>query len=543
MGMDFVALMKYRGPDVRLSDALSLLQRDSLEELKLARDLMDTLGFRCRNRNPAGWETTDGNSLGLDFQPNLPDVAVSWWTPEEFSLTFGTDTIQVYHLLRWHSFLIDSRMQEAMLKACAALGRLFGVTDCIVTNDWNPANSAFEGGMMFDAALQQAEPGHGEVANLEDLYLTYVNESELAAIPTGNDLIPWQWVLMPRDKPLPDGWQRLDRSWDSIGYWRFRWSPEIGADHPWPPVPKRSLSSSIEERPHREVDPETLEGLLHDLRYEVRRKQEKAADALYEMGQSAKAAVPDLVEALGKRWPTVRKRVAFALGRIGGGAEVIAALQRVLEQDEDAEVRHAAADALIRLGAGISVLHSTDDERRRQAADGLAALGPAARATVPDLLTMLRADDPVISLDTRRSLARAIWLIGPEASAIPDLLKALRASDELVRLWIARGFAVLGPAAVSATPALVQALADPAEMVRSSLAWALARIGPDAIGSVVKALQSGEPALRCGAAECLGRMRARDAIPALEAAQQDNEEAVRQAATESLRRLAMPGRP
>jgi HEAT repeat protein len=542
MGMDFVALMKSRGPDARLADALSFLQRDSLEELRVARDLMDTLGFRCRNRNPAGWETTDGNSLGLDFQPNLPDVAVSWWTPEEFSLSFGTDTIQVYHLLRWHSFLTDSRMQEAMLKACAALGRLFGVTDCIVTSDYNPTNSAFLNGMTFNAALQEAEPEYGEVANLEDLYLSYFDESDIAAIPTGNDLIPWQLVLTRRDKPLPDGWQRVDRTWDSFGYWRFRWSPEIGADHPWPPVPKRSLSSSIEERPQGEVDPEALEGLLHDLRYEVRRKQEKAADTLRELGPAAKAAVPDLVEALGKRWPAVRKRVALALGHVGGGAEVIPALQRVLEQDEDADVRHAAADTLIRLGAGVSLLHSTDDERRRQASEGLAELGPAARSAVPALLAMLLDNDPITSLNTRRSLARAIWLIGPDANVLPDLLRALQAPDELVRLWIARSFAILGPAAVSATPALVQALTDPAEMVRSSLAWALARIGLDAIGSVVKALQSGKPALRRGAAECLGRMRAHDAIPFLKAAQQDNEEAVRRAATESLRRLAMPGR-
>lgn len=518
MGMDFVALMKYRGPDVRLIQTLSRLQRDSPAELKLVRDLMDTLGFRCHERSPAGWESADGSSLGSGFQPNLPDMAVRWWTPEEFSLSFGEDTIRVYHLLRWHYFLTDPQLQEAMLKACVALGRLFGATDCIVTSDFNPADLASLKGMTFDAALQQAEPEHGEVANLDDLYLDYPVESDLAI-------------------DSPQGWQAIDRVWDSFGYWRFRWPPEIGVEHPWPPVPSRPVSAPRVEGPCREINPEMLGGLLHDLRYEARRKQEKAADTLGKLGPSVREAVPHLMEALGKRWPSVRKRVALALRRIGGGEEIIQALQRVLEHDEDEDVRRETADALVRLGAGLSVLHSADDERRRQAADGLAALGAAARDAVPSLLAMLLADDPITSRDTRRSLARAIWLIGPEANVLPDLRKALRAPDELVRLWIVRSFAILGPEAASATAVLVQALADPADMVRSSLAWALVRIGPETIAPVVEALREGSPTLRRGAAECLGRMRARDAIPALKAAQRDEQETVRQAAAESLRRL------
>jgi HEAT repeat protein len=450
-------------------------------------------------------------------------LSVGLWTPEEFSLCFGADTIRVYHCLRQLIFLTDAELREVMLSACAALGRLFGATDCIVTSDFNPADHAFFKGMTFDAALQQAEPENGEVANLEDLYLDYSVESELAI-------------------ETPQGWRAIDRVWDSFGYWRFRWSPAIGADHPWPPVPRRLVPTPVAESPSREVDPETLEGLLHDLRFEKRRKQEKAADALRELGPAAKAAVPDLVEALAKRWPTVRQRVALALGYLGGGAEVISALRRVLEHDEDSAVRQAAADALIRLRAGLLVLQSTDEERRRQAADGLANIGPAARDAVPVLLAMLLADRSNDSRETRRALARAVWLIGPTADAIPDLLRALHDPDELVRLWIARAFTVLGPAASPATQELVKALADPAEMVRSSLAWALARIGPESIAPVVKALRDGSPEWRRGAAEAVGRMRVRDVMAALEEARRDAHEAVRQAASESIRRLTAAGR-
>jgi HEAT repeat protein len=455
-------------------------------------------------------------------RPALPDLSVGLWTPEEFSLCFGADTIRVYHCLRQLIFLTDAELREVMLSACAALGRLFGATDCIVTSDFNAADHAFFKGMAFEAALQRAEPENGEVANLEDLYLDYSVEPDLAI-------------------DTPQGRQAIDRVWDSFGYWRFRWSPAIGADHPWPPIPRRLTSAPVAIRPSREVDPESLEGLLHDLRYEKRRKQEKAADALRELGPAARAAVPDLVEALGKRWPTVRQRVAVALGHLGGGAEVISALRRVLEQDEDNAVRQAAADALIRLGAGLLVLQNADEERRRRVADGLANLGPAAREVVPALLAMLTADGSN-SRETRRTLARAVWLIGPTPDTIADLLRALRDPDELVRLWIARAFAVLGPVASPATQELVKALADLAEMVRSSLAWALARIGPESIAPVVKALRDRSPELRRGAAEALDRMRVRDAMAALEEAQRDGHEAVRQAADESLRRLAAAGR-
>lgn len=522
MGMDFVALMKYRGPDAYFAEMLCRLQHGSLDELKIARNLMDALDVRCHERNPAGWESADGVILGSASQPNLPNLDVNWWTAEEFSLTFGADTIRVYHPLRWHYFLTHSQLQSAMLNACTALGKLFGASDCIITNDWNPVNSAFCNGMTFDAALLEAEPKHGEVANLEDLYLSYPKKTGLAI-------------------ETPQGWQPIDHAWDSFGYWRFRWSPEIGAGHPWPPVARRPAASLIGERSRQEVDPEALDRLLHDLRYEARRRQEKAADALRELGPAAQTATPALVEALGKRWASVRKRAALALGYIGGGKEAISVLRRVLEQVEDAEVRHAAAEALIRLGAGVCVLRSTDDERRRQAADGLGNIGPGARAAVPELLTMLLASDAATSLETRRSLAQAIWLIGPDDGAIPDLLKALRDTDELVHLWIARTFAILGSTAVSATETLVQRLDDPAEMLRSSLAWALARIGSAAIPIVIESLESSSPLLRRSAAECLGRMRVAHAISALKHAEKDMDQGVRQVAAESLGRLAAIG--
>ena len=45
MGADFVALVKYRGPDARLAEVLTQLEKDSPEELKQLRRIMDARGF------------------------------------------------------------------------------------------------------------------------------------------------------------------------------------------------------------------------------------------------------------------------------------------------------------------------------------------------------------------------------------------------------------------------------------------------------------------------------------------------------------------
>jgi HEAT repeat protein len=433
--MDFVALMKYPGPGPPLGDALDRLEAESPEELKDLRRVMEARGSSRRDQSGATWGrwTSDREVLG---QPGLPDTWAELHTPEDFYLSFGADTVRVYHLLRWHSFLTEPPLQAAMLEACAALGRLFGATDCVLTSDFSPLDAAFHEGAGFEEALRRGEPGHGEVPNLEDLYLSYTD------------------------------------TWDSFGYWRFRWSPEIGRGWPWPPRPLRVVPSAEPLPAVREPDADTLSGLLHNLRYETRRRQEKAADSLREHGRAARAAVPDLIEALSRRYPSVRARVAQALGEVGEGEAVVAALRRVMDTDDALEVRQAAAAALLRLGAGVDVLRSPDDRRRRQAAEGLGAIGPAVWRAVPALLTTLLAVPPP-PLETRRAIARSLWLIGPAERSIPALLEALRDPDDLVRLWIARAFATLGPAAPPAAEELRRALDDPSAMVRGSLAWAL----------------------------------------------------------------------
>ncbi len=145
----------------------------------------------------------------------------------------------------------------------------------------------------------------------------------------------------------------------------------------------------------------------------------KAAEALADMGPSARGVVDDLVKALGDPSGDVRYWSARALGIIGpvvsyGGDDpygyveiTVAALTRALK-DKSKKVRLEAAWALGRLG-------------------------PFAKPAVPALLDAMREDDAkdekiVTSGGSIRWRAmRALADIGPEAKeAIPALLKVVQ---------------------------------------------------------------------------------------------------------------------
>lgn len=104
---------------------------------------------------------------------------------------------------------------------------------------------------------------------------------------------------------------------------------------------------------------------------------------------------------------------------------VTATSPRILSRDEYA-FSQTAADALARIGAAavpqvIPLLHHSDPAVRRQAADILAQMGPAAQQAVPTLVGMLNDPD----LQVRKAAAHALGQIGPAAaSAVPALVQA-----------------------------------------------------------------------------------------------------------------------
>jgi HEAT repeat protein len=112
---------------------------------------------------------------------------------------------------------------------------------------------------------------------------------------------------------------------------------------------------------------------------------------------------------------------------------------------------------------------------REEAIVALGHIGPAAKAAVPALLTIVPdTKDPVRD--------DAIYTLGcihssPE-SAVPVLASCLRDSDGRVRYSAARSLSKFGEAAKSSTPALIKLLADPSPQVRQEVTNFLKLIDP-----------------------------------------------------------------
>src|SRR5690606_25019878 len=105
---------------------------------------------------------------------------------------------------------------------------------------------------------------------------------------------------------------------------------------------------------------------------------------------------------------------------------------------------------------------------RYQAVLATAALGPAAKDAVPDLLHVLRNDD--IGL-LEVTVAVALGKIGTRA--VPALRAALADDNGRVRRGAAYALGLIGPNAYKAVPDLTKALQDREALVRVYAARAL----------------------------------------------------------------------
>jgi HEAT repeat protein len=154
-----------------------------------------------------------------------------------------------------------------------------------------------------------------------------------------------------------------------------------------------------------------------------------AARALAEIGPSAKSAVRALSRGLKGGDVYDREYAATALGCIGPGAKEAVGVLTMALKDREYKVRIAAAVALWRINhdqvsvsALVKSVKSDDDLERERALEGLAAIGPAAKAATPVLLEALQGRDGSVVAGA----ARALGNIGPDAKrAVPLLIRAL----------------------------------------------------------------------------------------------------------------------
>ena len=168
-------------------------------------------------------------------------------------------------------------------------------------------------------------------------------------------------------------------------------------------------------------------------------------------------------------------------------------------------------------------LKSPNADDRKTAARKLGKIGAKAKETTPNLIVALNDHDKKV----RSSAASALRKIG--SGTVPALLSALNDQVEWIRRTAIEILGEFGPEAKEAVPALVAALNDQSKEVRSSASSTLGKIGQGAVRALIAALkdQSGEVGKL--AASALGRIgpKAREAVPALIIALNDQSEGVR----------------
>lgn len=132
---------------------------------------------------------------------------------------------------------------------------------------------------------------------------------------------------------------------------------------------------------------------------------------------------------------------------------------------------------------------------RKQAAEALTSLGPAARSAIPALRALLESENPI----DRRLAATAIGAIGPRVrESVPQLRKALKDEERMVRLAAAEALSRLDQTNKEILPILVDGLVDErnahhGDLPLPSISRALARLGKSAAPALIAALRDRKP--------------------------------------------------
>jgi HEAT repeat protein len=270
-------------------------------------------------------------------------------------------------------------------------------------------------------------------------------------------------------------------------------------------------------------------------------------------------AVARLRKGLDNESATIREGSAASLsdlaGRLdGAGRKALAAEFADLLNDADPAVSLAAGAGLIRLGgAAVEALRPrlADPAVRSAVLEILAAIGPAAKPALDDLLKGLSDADPVHRGETVIALAA----LGSDAQAVPQLQNILAAADAAPELRYTAAYALgrIGPAAKVAERPLLEMSQSKDELMATVAVWALLNINPEekthvetAIPLLRRALRGDRELVRIEAAVALGDIgaAATAAVPILElVSEDDSSKAVRSAAAEALAKIRAAAGP
>ncbi len=229
-----------------------------------------------------------------------------------------------------------------------------------------------------------------------------------------------------------------------------------------------------------------------------------AAEALSRIGPEA---VPPLMSALASGSPQVRLGAADALGQIGEPARpALPALGRRL-QDSSVLVRVHVAEAIweihqdlaAALPVLIDALKNEDRDVRAHAAEAMGHIGPAASAVIPVLVISSGDADPIV----RVHAAAALWRIERRpVHSLPTLVASLKNADPRPRDVAVQTLKDMGPDARAAVPILADLIKDKQapEQVRQSAADALRGVDHAAYATLMRAIDAAAAAPNGGSA-------------------------------------------
>jgi HEAT repeat protein len=212
-----------------------------------------------------------------------------------------------------------------------------------------------------------------------------------------------------------------------------------------------------------------------------RQLAERAAQTLGSLSAYAEDAIPDLIMALEQK--EIRASAAHSLGRFGARAKkAIPALVLGMKSDDKA-YRLSATFALVNIAPKHEGLYDALMEER-SASNGLdetrvisslGALGPRAKAAVPDLLILLKSDG---SNFLRAVAAQSLIKIDPRSSVVHAALQeALKDKAVDIRVGAAKALCLHSPAPESAIRVLTESLEVGKRVYRMDVARTLIHLG------------------------------------------------------------------
>jgi HEAT repeat protein len=208
----------------------------------------------------------------------------------------------------------------------------------------------------------------------------------------------------------------------------------------------------------------------------------------------------------------------------------------VLQEETISSLRRIGAPAVKAVG---EVLFDKKESKRFAAAMTLFTMGAIAKDAVPSLCKALEKDS---SSAIRSMAASALGKIPVHTHlSVPVLVKALRDKDGGVKRNAGAALAELGPLAMRAVPDLCALLKDKDVALRKTAATALGRMGTtarEAVPALAECLAvDSDWLVRLNAAEALGFIGDKAAIPGLTKALSDKNSAVQSVAKNALKQL------